>query len=230
MGVTPRQDMEGILNNLARLNLGGEQRPVLAPRAANSNVPKDVPTQAAPGTKKKPADSPDDAVIVISSDEENDTTRQKAAAVRLGKAAQLAELARTIPNTTDNVALARVVREFVGILESSRSRAMTKEGFMILDGLYKQLADPSVYVVPLRTSRTRSGTQQEALPEVDARRAKMDKLFALRRDVAQAKSNRMLAKLVSDFGTCIDKSKGRTLTKDALGFLNNLSERLLTVA
>lgn len=167
---------------------------------------------------------------MISDDEdENEPMGQKAAVTRLPKAAQLAQLARRVPDATDNAMLARVTRDFADVLQSSRSRTLTKEGFAFLDALYKQLADPSVFAVPLRTSRTRSGTAQEHAPEADARRIKMDVLFRLRRDVAQARSNRALAKMVTDFGACIDKSKGRTLTKDALGFLDGLVGALRTV-
>ncbi len=176
--------------------------------------------------KKKPVSQELEKVIVISSDGENGGLGQKAAAMRLPKAIQLGTLARMVPDATDNMALARLIRNFVDILESSRSRSLTKEGFTFLDALHQQLADPDVYVVPLRTSRTRTETLLDTAPEADARRVKMDRLFRLRRDVGAAKSNRMLAKMVTEFGTCIDKSKGRTITKDALGFLHGLSDTL----
>ena len=41
-----------------------------------------------------------------------------------------------------------------------------------------------------------------------------------------AEFEKELAKMVTEFGTCIDKSKGRTITKDALGFLHGLADRL----
>ncbi|EKM49490.1 uncharacterized protein PHACADRAFT_214053 [Phanerochaete carnosa HHB-10118-sp] len=217
------QRLEGILKDLAELKLT-EPRQVLGVRANAINVPN---AQKAARPKKAKATDPGDAsVIVISTDGENDTA-PKAAAVRLTKAEQLTELTSMAQDATDNVMLARVVRQFAEVLETSKSKSLTKEGFAFLDALYKQLADPSVYVVPMRTSRTRSGTQQEAAPnEADARRAKMDKLFSLRRDVGTAKSNRMLAKMASEFGVCIDKSRGRTITKDAVGFLYGLADRL----
>ncbi|KIP08079.1 hypothetical protein PHLGIDRAFT_104812 [Phlebiopsis gigantea 11061_1 CR5-6] len=223
-----RQSMEGILQDLAKLTLA-EPRQILGERG--NHVPNAARPVKATDAKKKAAapSSEGEGVIVISSDVENGTA-EKGAVVRLTKAAELLRLSRAASEATDNVMLSRIVREFTEILESSRSRALTKEGFTVLDALYKQLADPSVYAVPLRTSRTRSGTQQETVPEADARRVKMDKLFILRRDVRQARSNRMLAKMVSDFGACIDKSKGRTLTKDALAFLDGLSERLLVTS
>ena len=215
--------MEGILKDLAQLKLA-EPRQILGERANANNVPKTG--QAAQLKKVKTTSSKDASVIVISSDGEG-STAPKAAAVRLTKAVQLAQLTTVAQDAIDNVMLARAVRQFVDVLETSKSKSLTKEGFAFLDALYKQLADPSVYIVPVRASRTRSGTQQETAPnEADARRAKMDKLYSLRRDVAAAKSNRMLAKMVSEFGTCIDKSKGRTITKDALGFLHGLADRL----
>lgn len=215
--------MENVLKDLAQLKLG-EPRQVLGNR---ENIPRPVVTPPAkPAQQPKKVQAPDPEVIVISDGENAAPLGQKAAVVKLPKAAQLAQLARRVPEATDNVTLARVLRDFIDVLESSRSRTLTKEGFTFLDALYKQLADPSVYAVPLRTSRTRSGRQQENAPEADARRIKMDKLFRLRRDVVQAKSNRALAKMVADFGACIDKSKGRTLTKDALGFLEGLTGTL----
>lgn len=219
-----RQNLEGILNDLAQLRLE-EPRQILGQRVNNIPNAARPPPQAAAAKKAQSEASDEEGVIVISSDGENGVP-QRAAAVRLTKAAQLLQLTQAAQDATNNVMLARVVRDFAHILESSRSRALTKEGFAFLDTLYKQLADPSVYVVPLRTSRTRSGAQQETAPEADARRAKMDKLYSLRRDVATAKSNRMLAKMVSEFGATIDKSKGRTLTKDAFGFLDNLANKL----
>lgn len=213
-----------MLKDLARLDLGN-QRQVLGNRG---NLPRPVhaATPALPAKPvaqpKKPAAEPE--VIVISDDGENAAPLgQKAAVTRLPKATALAQLARRVPNATDNVTLARVVRDFVDVLQSSRSRTLTKEGFAFLDALHKQLADPSVFAVPIRNSRTRSDRAQEAaVGEADARRIKLDRLQRLRKDVVQSKSNRAIAKTVADFGVVIDKSKGRTLTKDALGFLDDL--------
>ncbi|PSR70552.1 hypothetical protein PHLCEN_2v13591 [Hermanssonia centrifuga] len=224
---TKPADVEGVLNRLAKLDLALAQRPVLGNVANAPHPPRPSPVLVnGDKARKKPVSQELEKVIVISSDGENGGLGQKAAAMRLPKAIQLGTLARMVPDATDNLALARLIRNFVDILESSRSRSLTKEGFTFLDALHQQLADPDVYVVPLRTSRTRTETLLDTAPEADARRAKMDRLFRLRRDVGAAKSNRMLAKMVTEFGTCIDQSKGRTITKDALGFLHGLSDTL----
>ncbi|KAI0081547.1 CK1/CK1 protein kinase [Panus rudis PR-1116 ss-1] len=221
-------DLEKLLHDLVGLHVqeeGGGQRQVLGARNLNENQQKGGPPDAE--NVRKGARTDPDGVIVISSDDENDS--QKApAAIRLPKATHLAQIARTIPDATNNVALAKAVREFLDVLQSSRSRTLTKEGFAVLDALYKQLADPSVYIVPLRTSKSRGDNTNTSAENthLDARRAKMNKLFALRRDVQQAKDNKTLAKLVAEFGAVIDRSNGRTVTKDAFGFLEGLATRL----
>lgn len=214
-----------------------EGRQVLGKRD-NNQLPAARPAVAANAKdqnglagKKKALPLSDDEVIELSSDSDMDSDRdttaggggggQKKAVLRLSKATQLMHLVRLTRDATDNLELARLVREFTEVLESSRSRTLTKEGFAFLDALYKQLADPSVYIVPMRTSR-RLQDQQENRDAGDVRRSKMTKLVALKRDVVQAKTNKRIAQLVSEFGTTIDKSKGRTLTKDALGFLESL--------
>lgn len=224
-----------MLKDLARLQLG-TQRQVLGNRG---NLPRPAPgaPAAAPGAPSKKPAAPaaaavaDPEVVVISDDENAAPLGQKAAVTRLPKAIALTQLTRRVAGATDNVMLARVVRDYADVLQSSRSRALTKEGFAFLDALYKQLSDPSVFVVPLRNSRTRSDhAQEEAAGEADARRIKMDKLAKLRKDVLLSRSNRAIAKTVADFGAVIDKSKGRTLTKDALGFLDDLVGALKTTA
>ena len=210
------KEVERVLKDLARLDLG-KQRQVLGNR---ENIPRPGPAAGAEVKKTKDVQP---NVIVISDDDENvRALGQKEAMLHLPKAAALVQLARRVPDATDNVLLARVVRDFVDVLQSSRSRTLTKEGFVFIDALYKQLSDPSVFIVPMRASRTRSEHAQEEAPEADARRIKLGKLLQLRKDVVAAKSNRAVAKTVVEFGACIDKSKGRTLTKDALGYLEDL--------
>ncbi|KAH9947624.1 CK1/CK1 protein kinase [Amylocystis lapponica] len=211
---------DDMLNHLRVLAIG--ERQVLGARNEVANGVR----QVAVADAQKPAGRPSDEVIVISDDDDENAP----AAVRLPKAVHLAKLVRIVPEATDNVALARVVHEFVAVLQESRSRTLTKEGFAFLDALYKQLGDPSVYIQPLRTSRTRNSTQEEAAPEAEPRHVKMNKLFALRRDVRQADSNKILARMVVDFGTVINRSKGRTVTKDAFGFLEELAVRLRALA
>lgn len=127
---------------------------------------------------------------------------------------------------TNNQALAQVVTDFVIFLQSNRSRTLTKEGFAFLDALYKQLEDPSVFIVPLRTSRTRNASQQQQEANHVPPRLKLDMLATLKREVTGATGNRALAKMVADFGTVINKSSGRTVTKDGFAFLEGLATRL----
>ena len=152
--------------------------------------------------------------------------------MRLTKAAQLTALTRKVQDATDNVLLARVVRDFVDVLESSRSRTLTKEGFAVLDALHKQLADPSVFVAPLRTKaplRASGASENDdagALGGRETRQGKMNKLYRLGIEVRGAGSNTQLAGMVVEFGKVIDKSSGRTVTKDGFGFLNALAARI----
>lgn len=208
--------IEGILNGLANLQLGDRQ--VLADRNEIANGVR------VNGDTKKLVASED--IIIISSDNENGPGKAPAT-VRLPKAMHLARLAKAVLDTTDNVALSRAVQEFVGVLQDSRSRTLTKEGFAFLDALYKQLADPSVYIQPIRTSRPRNSVadQQDAPLEP---RAKMNKLRALNQEVSKAQGNKVLAEMVAEFGAVINKSSGRTVTKDALEFLKNLASKLRT--
>ncbi|KAH8104652.1 CK1/CK1 protein kinase [Cristinia sonorae] len=217
------KDLENAVGALANLALGSRQ--ILGERDVNENTPRTAEGAAA---KPKPSNPKDDAVVVVSSDSENEQPLTPAIGARMPKAVHLASLARKVPSTTDNAALSKLVLEFWQVFVSSRSRALTKEGFSFLDALYKQLSDPSVYVVPMRTSRSR-GQQHTENAEVLDRAAKMNELLKLRIDVGKASNNKALAKMVADFGSVIDKSNGRTLTKDALGFLEGLAARLRTL-
>lgn len=221
-------DCEQVLRDLARLDL--RDRQVLGTRNTNEgpvNLLQQIAQkkQQKPAPLKRQATNPEDEVIQISSDDENEPTKAPAV-LRLPKATHLVKLTKSLPDATTNLALSKSVREFIEVLQSNRSRTLTKEGFGFLEALNRQLADPDVFLVPMRTSRSKGSPSEEASREVDARRAKMDKLFGLQRDVNKASSNAVLAQLVSDFGAVIDKSSGRTLTKDAFGFLESLAARL----
>ncbi|KAI0685806.1 CK1/CK1 protein kinase [Cytidiella melzeri] len=208
-------DVDALLRGLTNLDL--KDRQALGRR--DNNIARD-PHVAKPAVKKLPGVS--DERVVLDSTSADEGESQKRGVMRLTKATQLTQLTRRIRDATDNVALARVVREFTEVLDSSRSRTLTKEGFAFLDALYKQLADPSVFVMPMRTSRKQQ-QQENDVPEGDARRAKMNKMLRLRQEAAQAKNNKQLAQLVSEFGTTIDKSKSRSITKDSIAFLDILA-------
>jgi casein kinase 1 len=168
-------------------------------------------------------------VIVISSDVEKDAVQ------KLPKAQQLSLLTGKMSGATDNQSLSKLVLEFVDVLEVTCSRSLTIEGFAFLDGLYKRLADPSVFIQPMRTSK--KGGKENADKEnpagredaVARRRAKMGKLLLLKGEVTKARDNKTIAKLVKEFGAEIDKGKGKTLTKNAMEFLHTLGARLQEV-
>ena len=204
------------MNDLANLRLG--ERRVLGNADANKIR----------GNGHAAGRLPLNAIVISDGDgDENAGPAKVPSCARMTKAMHLAKIARIVNDTHDNGNLAIVVGEFVDLLHASRSRTLTKEGFAVLDALHKQLADPSVFIQPLRTSRS-SGGSAAAAPE--SRHVKMNKLLQLRSGVAQAPDNRTLARMVAEFGAVINKSNGRTITKDAFGFLENLAERLRTLA
>lgn len=214
----PPNAVDGILHDLANLQLG--DRRVLGERNADANKPR--------GNGHAAGRLPPNVIIISDGDgDENTGPAKPPSGTRMTKAMHLNKIARTVSDSHDNGSLAQVVGEFVDLLHASRSRTLTKEGFAVLDALHKQLADPSVFIQPLRTSRSGGGSAAHA-PE--PRYVKMNKLLQLRTGVAQAADNRALARMVAEFGAVINKSNGRTITKDAFGFLENLADRLRTLA
>jgi casein kinase 1 len=212
------ENVEQILNDLANLKL--DDRPVLGDRMNINNA-----VQQAKMDAKKPAA----AFIVISDDTDGGKVKNHAPSpvvARMPKAAQLNKLTSAVNAASDNNAIAQVVLDFVVFLQSNRSRTLTKEGFGFLDALYKQLADPSVFILPLRTSRTRNSDKEQQMEPPEARHVKLDVLAALRREVAGASGNQALAKMVADFGAVTNRSSGRTVTKDGFAFLEGLAARL----
>jgi hypothetical protein len=159
------------------------------------------------------------------------------AAQRYNKAARITKLTQAAGQAADNRVLAQITADFVKVLQSSSSRTLTREGFAFLDALHKQLADPSVFIVPLRTSKARSSRSQREQHgggspvegEEEAPHRRRGRLNVLRASVAEAQDNKTLAGLVAEFGTLIDKAAGRKLTKDGMAFLECISERLLFV-
>lgn len=219
--------MAGLLRDLAQMNINSKNsgRPVLGDK-------KNVQDQAVQNGRlllKKP----DADIIIIASDDGQQWGRGTlgAAEQRVTKAARIAKLTKAAGQAVDNRVLAQITAEFVKVLQNSNSRTLTREGFAFLDVLHKQLADPSVFIVPLRTSKTRSQGQEPTadLPAEEAAQVRRSRLNILRASVAKAQDNKSLAKLITEFGTLIDKAAGRKLTKDGLAFLENMADRLLVV-
>lgn len=166
--------------------------------------------------------SDDKDVIVISSGDEDGSTME------IPKARRIYLLRTKVSAATDNATLSKLLLEFVGVLEKTYSKSLTVEGFAFLDTLYKQLADPSVFVQPMRTSK-RSGGSANDTQDADALargRARRGRLVTLKADVGRAQSNKALAGLVKTFGAEIDSNKGKTLPKTAFEFLHVLGTRL----
>ncbi|KII86957.1 hypothetical protein PLICRDRAFT_43650 [Plicaturopsis crispa FD-325 SS-3] len=213
--------VENILNDLANLKL--DDRPILGDKKNVAGAAK--PAKA---TKKSSGALSNDVVIITDDSTNNEPIRKVTPLLqtRMNKANQIMDLSRGLQAAADNATLADLVANFVEVLNSSRSKNLTKEGFFFLDTLYKQLADPSVFVVPLRTSRTRSSNSNKEQEEPEPRHAKLSALATLRREVGMAPGNKRLADMVADFGALTNKSTGRTVTKDGLAFLEGLATRL----
>lgn len=206
-----------VLNDLGRLRL--EEAPqVLGDRKQIADAVK----QAREAVDKPSSDDADKEVIIISSEDEDDSTKP------VPKARRIYLLRTKVSAATDNATLSKLVLEFVEVLEKTYSKSLTVEGFAFLDSLYKQLADPSVFVQPLRTSK-RSGSSTTDTQEADGiakGRARRGRLATLKADVEKAETNKALAGLVKGFGAEIDSSKGKTLPKTAFEFLHAFGARL----
>lgn len=204
-----------VLDDLGRLRL--EETPqVLGDRKQIA----DAVQQAREAVKQPPSD--DKEVIVISSGNEDNSTKS------IPKARRIYLLRTKVSAATDNATLSKLLLEFVEVLEKTYSKSLTVEGFAFLDSLYKQLADPSVFVQPMRTSKRGSGSVNDT-EEGDALakgRARRGRLVTLKADVGKAETNKALAELVKAFGTEIDSSKSKTLPKTAFEFLHALGTKL----
>jgi casein kinase 1 len=218
--------LTGLLKGLAQLQINTDNigRPVLGDR-------KNVQGGGGNGgdlllKKPGPAD-----VVVISDDERSPGGHGPVD--RYDKAARIIKLTQAAGQAADNRVLSHLTEDFVKVLRNSNSRTLTREGFAFLDALHKQLADPSVFIVPLRSSKTRSSRSQRDQESVaaaeEAPRERRSRLNQLRLSLEKAKDNKTVAGLVAEFGALIDRTAGRKLTKDGLAFLEIVAERLLFV-
>lgn len=205
-----------MLHDLAKLRL--DKRPVLAEKEKNT---------LAVGQDRKPQAGSDQKTGKQSDESDGPTAPEPPknlpqTPVRIKKATRLEKLRLSILSSTDNASLSNIVVEFNALLKDTGSKTLTREGFAFLDALYKQLTDPSVFIQPMRT--------RSAIEQVDGEnrpvRVKLGVIARLREDVMTAQSNRMLAKLVADFGAVTNKSSARTITKDGFAFLDGLADRL----
>ncbi|KAJ7069850.1 kinase-like domain-containing protein [Mycena amicta] len=215
----PPDEMERILNDLTNLKMGDV---VMGDRATVDEAVRKAKEAAKDDDSSK--DSQLHEVIDITSDSEDDDNTIPPPHLT-PKAYKLLKLVKRAEEATDNALLSECILEFVGILKSNSSRTLTKEGFAFIDALYKQLADPSVFMVPMRTSRQRS-SDKSIQQEKESAHVKLGIVAGLRREVQSARSNRELAQMVERFGQVTNKSTGRTVTKDGFAFLEGMAGRL----
>ncbi|KAJ4482194.1 kinase-like domain-containing protein [Lentinula aciculospora] len=208
--VSAADDLAKVLNDLGRMNLGDNQ--TLADR---TNV-----AQAVRQAKQDVRRDSDKHTVTISSDSEGQDNDTVPPPFVSPKAYKLAKLTVKVSSATDNVALSELVLEFIKVMQSNTSRTLIKDGFAFLDALNKQLEDPSVFIVPMRTRSKDVSSQNETS------HAKLGVVARLRREVGNAKSNRQLAIMVQDFGRVTNRGSGRTITKDGFSFLEGLARQL----
>ncbi|KAH9179129.1 kinase-like domain-containing protein [Lactarius sanguifluus] len=215
--------LTGLLQGLAQLQIKGDHigRPVLGDR-------KNVQGGGVNGGDlllKKPGQA---EVVVIS---DGESSGEYGPVHRHNKAARITKLTQAAGQAADNRVLARLTEDFVKVLRNSNSRTLTREGFAFLDALHKQLADPSVFIVPLRSSKTRSSRsqrdQESAAAAEDAPHERRSRLNGLCASLEKARDNKTVAGLVAEFGALIDRTAGRKLTKDGVTFLEIVADRLL---
>ncbi|KAJ6508887.1 kinase-like domain-containing protein [Mycena sanguinolenta] len=209
------EDVERILNDLTNLDLG----PGLGDRETVDEAVRKAKDAAKDDSSK---DSQTMEIIDISSDSDEDTIPPPHLTP---KAYKLNKLTKRMSDASDNSAISELVVAFVDLLKSYTSRTLTKEGFAFIDALYKQLADPSVFALPARTSRQRS-SDKSMQQDKEPAHVKLGVVARLRREVLTAQSNKALAKMVADFEQVSSNSVGRTITKDGFAFLDGVAERL----
>ncbi|KAF8158341.1 kinase-like domain-containing protein [Crassisporium funariophilum] len=215
----PKDEMAGILNDLTNLKLGAQ--PILGDRTNVQSAMRKAKEDAKINSTQLASKKKTSTIVVSSGSEGGESAPLR---FQYPKAIRLAELGKRATGATDNESLAKLVKEFVDVLQMNSSRTLTKEAFNFLDVLYKQLDDPSVFVKPTRTSRQRSFNEQ--VPEKEPAHVKLGVVARLRREVTQSQTNKALAAMVADFAKVTNKSTGRTVTKDGFAFLEGLSERL----
>ena len=139
----PHDEMAGILNGLTNLNL--EPQHVLGDRTNVQNAMRKAKEEI--DLQKNVGSDGTNAIVITSGLESNDTLPMR---FQPPKAVRLGDLSRRASMATDNQTLARLVKEFVEVLRMNSSRTLTKEAFVFLDVLYKQLDNPSLFVQPAR--------------------------------------------------------------------------------
>ena len=141
----PHDEMAGILNGLTNLNLESQQ--VLGDRTNVQNTLRKAKEDVQIDLQKSADSGRTDAIVVSSGSESKDAVPVR---FQPPKAVRLGDLSRRALAASDNQTLATLVREFVEALRMNSSRTLTREAFVFLDVLYKQLDNPSVFIQPAR--------------------------------------------------------------------------------
>jgi casein kinase 1 len=135
-----RDEVEDILKDLKKLNLDGR-------RILGNKTNVEDATRKTQESAKKDNSIQKDIIEISSGSETNDGIPPPC---MMPKALRLHKLTAKASGATNNLALSDLVREFVEVLQSNSSKTLTKEASHFLDVLHKQLADPSVFVTPVR--------------------------------------------------------------------------------
>lgn len=228
----PAADIAKLLVDIANLNLNEHQIP------GGKKLDKSPPPQAVKTSTKgaqgpeniKPEEKP--AVIISSDNEGSKPKRMALRTARSSKVAILSRLTREISEAINNHMLAKVLHEFIELLESNRSKMLTREGFTFLDTFYKQLADPSIFIVNSRSgrpARPRAAKKTSARSDIDRSSAKGSELKVLRKEIKDAPlaiSNSQMAQMIREFETVIKQTSGHYVNADGLAFLQGVEARL----
>ena len=142
----PHDEMAGILNDLTNLNLGPQH--VLGDRTNVQNAMRKAKEDAQIDSQENAGSGGTDVIVVSSDSESNDAVPVR---FQPPKAVRLGDLSRRASTASDNQTLAGLVKEFVEVLRMNSSRTLTREAFVFLDVLYKQLDNPSVFIQPARS-------------------------------------------------------------------------------
>jgi casein kinase 1 len=142
--VIVRDELAEILKDLKRLDLA-HQSFLGTKEGAGRSSGEDNTVNSRKQQRNKLAKTSEDTAIVISSESEAENPTPMRS--HLPKATRLNMLTKGASTAIDNATLAALIKEFVDVMKMNSSRTLTKEAFGFLDVLFKQLDDPSVFII-----------------------------------------------------------------------------------
>ncbi|KAI4518927.1 kinase-like domain-containing protein [Schizophyllum commune] len=228
----PSEEMNEILRGLQNLNLAPPDREVLGDRKNIQRAARQAEKKSsmASSETKNNSNMAHSNTLVPSNDTNANSDvvyikRQSPAVGAAKKADLLRQLRVRVSSAATNEALAEIVAGFVEALRCNSSKTLTNAATDFLDALQKQLAQPSVFEVPVRTSQNSRASVMRTRSREESQ-AKLGILARLKHDVRTARNNAALAAMVDDFSKATNKTSGKTITKDGFAFLEGLSQRL----